>query len=84
MSPPFHQFMKHLEKDEGGSHKVSLDGLMLFYKTWTTRPTHPNALFDLLTVHLGTPIQGGRTSPPEKIVWAGWKLSSSSTHSKDF
>ena len=65
MSPSFHQFMKHLEKDEEGSHKVSLSDLMSFYKTWTSKTIHPNALFDLLVVHLGTPMQGGKTSPPE-------------------
>ncbi len=76
MTPPFYRFMNHLEKDEEGSHKVSLSDLMSFYKTWTSKTIHPNALFDLLVVHLGTPMQGGKTSPPEKTVWSGWKLAS--------
>ncbi len=75
MTPPFAQFiLKHVKKDENGSKQLSLAGLMIVYQTWSKTPLKLEGLFDLLTIHLGHPTQGDKTSPPGKIFWTGWQL----------
>ena len=79
---PFAYFVKtHLNKSGKDSHTLSLADLMLVYQDWSEKPLDSMRFFIMLKKILGLPTQGGDTSPPEKIIWTGWNLTSTLGHS---
>ena len=76
MAPSFIHFInQNFKKDLESSQPLSLAGLILLYQQpWAKNSRLDSApFFPLIQKTWGEPDQGDETSPPEKVIWRGWR-----------